>query len=284
MYSSGTTLRFVKKRNRYENSTRSLTYDPLTCEARSYDHWLFTKRVGNKILFNYYSYSPTTSKHQRCIEYQFNRTLAKNNVVYFSYPKSLDTRDFEIEMFDEAYRNYRIAEEILKLGRINERQRKKTSIELDHNKELMKEYKVKFTHVKDIDRNTKAIDKEVRDIAKNRVDYMVKGNEEAAKARKEKYWHIEIGYDGSLNNRHGFVEHPFYELVEGDKFQVKKVFCVSKKDYKKLITLCNYFKLTIESSRKSIDKVPKGVELITADMHPELARTCMQEEVKEVFK
>lgn len=40
------------------------TFNPDTLEAYSYDWWLFTKVIKGKLLFNNYSYSSATTRHQ----------------------------------------------------------------------------------------------------------------------------------------------------------------------------------------------------------------------------
>jgi hypothetical protein len=43
----------------------NLTFNPNTLEARSYEHWLFTKHVdGIGLVVNTYGFSTTTRKHQ----------------------------------------------------------------------------------------------------------------------------------------------------------------------------------------------------------------------------
>lgn len=39
-------------------------FNPETFEAQSYDWWVFVKKVKGKVVFNNYSYSPTTNGHQ----------------------------------------------------------------------------------------------------------------------------------------------------------------------------------------------------------------------------
>lgn len=50
------------RNNRYVKANCYL--DMETLEARSYEWWAFVKKIGNKVVFNEYRYSATTSKHQ----------------------------------------------------------------------------------------------------------------------------------------------------------------------------------------------------------------------------
>lgn len=68
MYSKYVSLNFKKKIGIYSNSTGSLTFNPKTCEAYSYRWWKFVAIVENKVVFNNYRYSVSTSKHQSKIE------------------------------------------------------------------------------------------------------------------------------------------------------------------------------------------------------------------------
>jgi hypothetical protein len=42
----------------------NVEFNPSTLEATSYDWWYFVKRIGNRVVFNSYTYSNTTSRHQ----------------------------------------------------------------------------------------------------------------------------------------------------------------------------------------------------------------------------
>lgn len=42
----------------------NVSFSPETLEARSYDWWVFVKRINGKVVFNWHSYSNSTRKHQ----------------------------------------------------------------------------------------------------------------------------------------------------------------------------------------------------------------------------
>lgn len=67
-YGYGTTssLKFFKTLKIYKNSTGSCEFTPATKTAYSYS-WCFVKVIKGKVIFNDYSYSPTTSSHQSCV-------------------------------------------------------------------------------------------------------------------------------------------------------------------------------------------------------------------------
>jgi len=56
------TGRYVQRDNEFKSMR--FTFNLNTCEAYSYDWWLFVKRVDHTIYFNNASYSMETSKHQ----------------------------------------------------------------------------------------------------------------------------------------------------------------------------------------------------------------------------
>lgn len=55
-------LTFYPRLNTWKAANVSL--NPHTLEARSYDWWIFCKRINGQLVFNDYRYSNTTSKHQ----------------------------------------------------------------------------------------------------------------------------------------------------------------------------------------------------------------------------
>lgn len=55
-------MKFSKKRNQYEAS--NVTLDLEKMEAFSYSWWQFLKIINGKVVFNNYSYSSSTCKHQ----------------------------------------------------------------------------------------------------------------------------------------------------------------------------------------------------------------------------
>lgn len=55
-------MKFYKRLNLYKAS--NVTFNPVTKEAFSYQWWKFTKIIDGKLVFNSYSYSSSTCKHQ----------------------------------------------------------------------------------------------------------------------------------------------------------------------------------------------------------------------------
>ena len=57
-------LKHFKRADIYKNSTGSNHFDPSTCKAHSYEWWCYVDKINGKVIFNDYSYSPSTSTHQ----------------------------------------------------------------------------------------------------------------------------------------------------------------------------------------------------------------------------
>lgn len=64
-------MKYYTRSKEYRASNVTLSVDPL--EARSYAWWIFLKRINGKLVFNNYSYSPSTSGHQRKVRAQLER-------------------------------------------------------------------------------------------------------------------------------------------------------------------------------------------------------------------
>ena len=60
-------LPFKMRDGEFRNSTGKCRFNPFSMEARSYIHWQFVAKVRGKVIFNNYSYSPTTGRHQRTV-------------------------------------------------------------------------------------------------------------------------------------------------------------------------------------------------------------------------
>jgi hypothetical protein len=78
-------MKFSKKHTRYEASNVSLNLE--TLEAFSYDWWQFLKLINGKLVFNNYSYSNTTCKHQQKVR------------------RVLDEKGIKIDVFVKTYRS-----------------------------------------------------------------------------------------------------------------------------------------------------------------------------------
>jgi hypothetical protein len=55
-------MKYFKRANLYKAS--NVSFNPDTCEARSYEWWAFTKMINGILVFNDHSYSVSTRKHQ----------------------------------------------------------------------------------------------------------------------------------------------------------------------------------------------------------------------------
>jgi len=66
----GTTNSIVwrKCRQQYENGPQSVTLDPKTKKAYSYQWWCFLTMIKGKLVFNNYYYSAQTTAHQSCVK------------------------------------------------------------------------------------------------------------------------------------------------------------------------------------------------------------------------
>lgn len=102
-------IKFFKKLNIFKAS--NVSFDPETYEAHSYRWWLFVKVIGDKVVFNDYSYSPSTSKHQNKVRSLLNQ-LGINVDVCIHAPKGLQDLDsalnyygYEIKQLREAMAN-----------------------------------------------------------------------------------------------------------------------------------------------------------------------------------
>lgn len=58
------TLKYRTKSGFYSNYCNNVRFFPDKMIADSYQWWVFVKKIGDKVVFNNYSYSHTTSKHQ----------------------------------------------------------------------------------------------------------------------------------------------------------------------------------------------------------------------------
>lgn len=83
---TGPSLKVKKSTGRYEAS--NVWFDPKRMEATSFRWWYFVKRIGGKVVFNDYSYSSYTTRHQRKVERTMEALGIKVDVV-IQAPKGL---------------------------------------------------------------------------------------------------------------------------------------------------------------------------------------------------
>lgn len=62
-------MKFRPRLELYTNYNKSNTFDPKTMQAYSYTWWLYVDVIKGKVVFNDYTYSPTTSGHQSEMRY-----------------------------------------------------------------------------------------------------------------------------------------------------------------------------------------------------------------------
>jgi hypothetical protein len=60
-------LPYFKRSEIFKQPNGRVTFDPKVIEARSYGHWCFVKVIKGKVVFNDFSYSNTTGKHQSSV-------------------------------------------------------------------------------------------------------------------------------------------------------------------------------------------------------------------------
>ncbi len=84
-YAKSQLLKFRKRDKVWRNSTGTCEAHIETkkdLEARSYQHWLFLTTIKNKVIFNDYFYSASTSGHQREVRRLLKNKYKIDLVVY----------------------------------------------------------------------------------------------------------------------------------------------------------------------------------------------------------
>lgn len=109
-------LKFYKRLNLYKAS--NVTFNPVTKEAFSYNWWKFTKVIEGKLVFNSYSYSPSTCKHQ----YKVKDVLRHLNLAVscdIEAPDGLDKLPSALLLHKAKLHNMR--EKVLKARKVDTR-------------------------------------------------------------------------------------------------------------------------------------------------------------------
>jgi len=87
-----TKTRYVKSTNTIKSSNFSM--DLSTLEARSYDWWVFVKKVNNKVIVNHVNYSNSTCKHQskalKVLDYKYDLKLRFTRKSLSDLPSALE--------------------------------------------------------------------------------------------------------------------------------------------------------------------------------------------------
>lgn len=95
-------MKYFKRLKLWKDSSRDKNiFDPAICEGRSYRWWIYIKKINGRVVFNNYTYSSTTSKHQSDGGYLL-RQLGITVDLYISLSGGLQT--FESEALPTLYR------------------------------------------------------------------------------------------------------------------------------------------------------------------------------------
>jgi len=86
-------MHYVKKRQRFENHNRTLSYDPLTKTSWSYGWYRISHKIEGVVLLNVFPYSKTTSRHIWKVARQLDQTNTKYIEVHA--PNGIPTEDIE---------------------------------------------------------------------------------------------------------------------------------------------------------------------------------------------
>lgn len=91
-------MKYFKRAGIYKAS--NVTFDPSTITAYSYNWWKFVGLVEGKVIFNNYSYSVSTSKHQSKVR-QLLATLGVKIDLELPLPKGVNSGDLA-NLFETA--------------------------------------------------------------------------------------------------------------------------------------------------------------------------------------
>ena len=77
----------------------NVTFDPIQCRVYSYDWWRFVDRIRGKVIFNSYTYSNSTVKHQ----FKLRRLLESLNInvdIMLKAPRGLQDLDSAVRYYE----------------------------------------------------------------------------------------------------------------------------------------------------------------------------------------
>ncbi len=94
-------MKFNKRSGNYKAS--NVTFNPKTKQAYSYNWWRFVDVVNGKVVFNNFSYSNTTCKHQHKVR-RVLRELGISIDLEVSCPAGLQNLECGIHALKAAYR------------------------------------------------------------------------------------------------------------------------------------------------------------------------------------
>lgn len=84
----------------------NVTFDPKECLAVSYGWWIFVQRIRGKVVFNPFSYSNTTVRHQYKVR-QLLTSLGVEIDYYISAPRGLQDLDSAISYYENEIASLR---------------------------------------------------------------------------------------------------------------------------------------------------------------------------------
>ena len=91
-------MKFYSRLNKYK--ARNVELDLNKFEARSYDWWVFVKRINGKVVFNNYAYSNTTRRHQGKVRSLIELNLGLNIDIEIEAPKGLQYIESSIGYYE----------------------------------------------------------------------------------------------------------------------------------------------------------------------------------------
>jgi hypothetical protein len=131
-------MKFSKKRQQYESANCS--FNPETMIAKSYDWWIFVKMINGKVVFNNYSYSNTTCKHQSKVRSLLSELgikidiFVKTSISLDGYKRYDNSTDTSGALQDAIKTNLR---EINELEEILSNNRRKKALDEERNVRIM---------------------------------------------------------------------------------------------------------------------------------------------------
>lgn len=104
-------MEFKSRLKVWQGSNRKNVFNPETFEGTSYGWWIYVKKIKGQVVFNDYSYSVTTNKHQGEMKHFLRTELKVKNLIFVDQRESLSSGIF----LDSYYETLALAEFRLKL-------------------------------------------------------------------------------------------------------------------------------------------------------------------------
>lgn len=138
-------MKFKPRKGKYESA--NVTFDPDFCTAYSYSWWRFVDKINGKVVFNNYTYSQTTCKHQQKVRRLLSELGIKIDFVVYSQAglHSPEWKNHAVKMLTDSI-------EVVKSQLANPRRKKKLDEERTTRlNELEKEKSKLVSFIKTID-------------------------------------------------------------------------------------------------------------------------------------